>query len=32
VHVSWLRQKLEQDPHSPSHIVTVYGLGYRFEH
>ena len=31
VHVSWLRQKLEADPHSPSFIVTVYGLGYRFE-
>ncbi len=31
VHVSWLRQKLEPDPHSPMHIVTVYGLGYRFE-
>ena len=31
VHVSWLRQKLEPDPHNPSHIVTVYGLGYRFE-
>lgn len=32
VHVSWLRQKLEADPHSPAMIVTVYGLGYRFEH
>jgi two-component system, OmpR family, alkaline phosphatase synthesis response regulator PhoP len=31
VHVSWLRQKLEVDPHSPTFIVTVYGLGYRFE-
>lgn len=31
VHISWLRQKLEPDPHSPRHIVTVYGLGYRFE-
>ena len=31
VHVSWLRQKLEPDPHSPIYIVTVYGLGYRFE-
>jgi two-component system alkaline phosphatase synthesis response regulator PhoP len=29
VHVSWLRQKLESDPHKPVHIVTVYGLGYR---
>ena len=32
VHVSWLRQKLEPDPHNPKYIVTVYGLGYRFEH
>ena len=31
VHVSWLRQKLEPDPHNPRFIVTVYGLGYRFE-
>jgi len=31
VHVSWLRQKLEPDPHTPIFIVTVYGLGYRFE-
>ena len=31
VHVSWLRQKLEPDPRSPIFIVTVYGLGYRFE-
>lgn len=31
VHVSWLRQKLEPDPHDPRFIVTVYGLGYRFE-
>jgi DNA-binding response OmpR family regulator len=31
VHVSWLRQKLELDPHNPRYIVTVFGLGYRFE-
>ncbi len=31
VHVSWLPQKLEPDPHNPAIIVTVYGLGYRFE-
>ncbi|HVG84190.1 MAG TPA: winged helix-turn-helix domain-containing protein [Vicinamibacterales bacterium] len=31
VHVSWLRQKLEPDPHSPRYIVTVFGIGYRFE-
>jgi len=26
-----LRVKLEQDPEEPRHIVTVRGLGYRFE-
>ena len=31
VHVAWLRQKIEPDPHSPKFIVTVHGLGYRFE-
>ena len=31
VHVSWLRQKLEPDPHNPRFIVTVFGVGYRFE-
>ena len=31
VHVSWLRQKLEPDPHHPRFIVTVFGVGYRFE-
>lgn len=31
VHVRRLRQKLETDPSEPNHIVTVYGVGYRFE-
>jgi len=31
VHVRRLRQKLEVDPSDPAHIVTVYGVGYRFE-
>ena len=31
VHVSWLRQKVEDDPKSPRFIVTVHGRGYRFE-
>jgi two-component system, OmpR family, alkaline phosphatase synthesis response regulator PhoP len=29
VHVAWLRQKLEEDPHNPKLIVTVVGLGYK---
>jgi two-component system alkaline phosphatase synthesis response regulator PhoP len=31
VHVARLRQKLESDPTDPKLIVTVHGLGYRFE-
>ncbi len=31
VHVAWLRQKLEDQPQAPKHIVTVRGEGYRFE-
>ena len=30
VHISWLRQKLEEDPKQPRWIVTVHGLGYKF--
>jgi len=30
VHISWLRQKLEEDPANPRFIVTVHGQGYRF--
>jgi two-component system alkaline phosphatase synthesis response regulator PhoP len=29
-HVAWLRQKLEENPQSPSHIQTIRGKGYRF--
>jgi DNA-binding response OmpR family regulator len=31
VHVRWLREKIEQDPATPVRIVTVRGIGYRFE-
>jgi DNA-binding response OmpR family regulator len=30
-HIAWLRQKLEDNPQSPRHIVTVRGEGYRFQ-
>ncbi len=30
VHVAWLRQRIENDPHNPQHIITVHGLGYKF--
>ena len=31
VHVRWLREKIEKDPANPERIVTVRGVGYRFE-
>jgi two-component system response regulator RegX3 len=31
VHVKRLRAKVEPDPSAPRHIVTVRGLGYKFE-
>ncbi len=31
VHVRWLREKIEDDPARPTRIVTVRGMGYRFE-
>lgn len=30
VHIAWLRQKLEPDPQTPRHILTVRGAGYKF--
>jgi two-component system alkaline phosphatase synthesis response regulator PhoP len=30
VHVAWLRQKLEANPQSPRHILTVRRAGYKF--
>jgi len=29
VHMRWLRDRLEEDPHNPHRIVTVRGVGYR---
>jgi DNA-binding response OmpR family regulator len=31
VHVRWLREKIEANPSNPQRIVTVRGMGYRFE-
>src|SRR5262249_36007878 len=31
VHVRRLREKIERDPSSPRHVVTVWGVGYRFD-
>lgn len=31
VHVRRLREKIESDPSKPNHLLTVWGVGYKFE-
>ena len=31
VHVRWLRERIESDPARPKRIITVRGVGYRFD-
>ena len=31
VHVRWLREKIEAEPSKPRRIVTIRGVGYRFD-
>lgn len=31
VHIRWLREKIEEDSKEPKHIITEWGVGYRFE-
>ena len=31
VHIRWLREKIEPNPEEPARILTVRGVGYRFE-
>ena len=31
VHVSWLRGKIEDQPSKPTRLITVRGVGYRFD-
>jgi two-component system, OmpR family, response regulator ResD len=31
VHIRRLREKIEPDPSHPSHLLTVWGIGYRFD-
>jgi DNA-binding response OmpR family regulator len=31
VHIRRLREKIEPDPSNPRHLLTVWGVGYKFE-
>lgn len=31
VHIKWLRQKIEEDPKQPTHLLTVWGVGYQYQ-
>lgn len=31
VHIRRLREKIEKDPSDPKHLITVWGVGYKFE-
>ncbi|MEX0874764.1 MAG: response regulator transcription factor [Actinomycetota bacterium] len=31
VHIRRIREKIEEDPSAPRHLVTVWGAGYRFD-
>jgi DNA-binding winged helix-turn-helix (wHTH) protein len=31
VHIRWLRKVVEPNPRKPKYLVTVRGIGYRFE-
>lgn len=31
VHIKWLREKIEDDSKNPKRIITIWGVGYKFE-
>jgi DNA-binding response OmpR family regulator len=31
VHIKWLREKIENNTKNPKHILTVWGVGYKYE-
>jgi DNA-binding response OmpR family regulator len=30
VHIRWLREKIETDPHRPERVITIRGVGYKY--
>ena len=31
VHISWIRQAIEQNPRKPRYLITIRGIGYRLD-
>jgi DNA-binding response OmpR family regulator len=31
VHISWLREAIEEEPHKPRFLKTIRGVGYRLD-
>jgi DNA-binding response OmpR family regulator len=31
VHIRWLREKIEPEPSKPVHLLTLRGIGYKFQ-
>lgn len=31
VHIRWVRQKVEENPSAPQHLITIRGQGYKFQ-
>ncbi len=31
VHIRWLREKIEDNPDNPKYLITLRGIGYKFE-
>jgi DNA-binding response OmpR family regulator len=31
VHIRWLREKIEEDPNHPQRIISIRGVGYKFQ-
>jgi DNA-binding response OmpR family regulator len=31
VHISWIRQAIEQNPRKPRYLITIRGVGYRLD-